>query len=319
MKVNYYNQEIHKGNFPIRVLAANIEYSFLNLAPNFKKEFETLLTQNNIENKILIEINLEPIVNKYNIQPAFIKASDKIIRINEIFLAFLWILCYSFLVIYDEVVSKFALNLHRGKNLMIDNNKKDEAFVLFNYGLSLINKYSQWDKKLPNPEEYDNSNESIEQANALFEYAVAFILAHEFAHIKHGHLDMLSLRTKPPKYIEYEADEEASDLLINTISCEKDKAKMGFGLIVATTSSLFINNMLMSSSHPAPDERLKIIMEKLDLPEIDHLWGLSWLVFEIWKKCYHIELKSPEVISNYKDLFYQYLEQCEILKNEEIN
>jgi hypothetical protein len=313
MIVNHYNPKNHFGNLPVRVLGGNIEDRFLNISPTFKLEFEKLLTQFEIEKKIIIEIHPEPIISSGFKQLPFIRNSDKIIHLHEVFLAYLWILCYSFLVIYDEGMNKPARNLHHGENLTIDVSKRDEAFVLFNYGLSLINCYTKWNESLPNPENYDDSNLYIEKANAIFEYAVAFILAHEFAHLKHGHIGL-----NKEKGYENEADLEASELLSNTISNDEEKTKIGFGLLIATTSTLFIDNTLQSPTHPDKDDRIKNVLEKLDLDEIDNLWGLACLVFTLWKHSHDYNLKEPYKISNYKFLFNYYLEQLDEFKNEGI-
>jgi hypothetical protein len=313
MKVDNYNPENHNGYLPVRVLGKNIEERFLNINPTFRNEFEKLLTQFEIEKKIIIEIHFEPIISNDLKQLPFINSSDKIIHLHEAFLAYLWILCYSFLVIYDEGMNKPARNLHHGENLTIDVDKRDEAFVLFNYGLSLISCYTNWNESLPNPENYDDSNLYIEKANAIFEYAVAFILAHEFAHLKHGHIGL-----NKEKGYENEADFEASELLLNTISKSEEKTKIGFGLLVATASTLFIDNTLQSNTHPDKDDRIKNVLQKLELDELDNLWGIACLVFTLWEHTHNYQLKEPYQIVNYKVLFNFYLEQLELLKDKGI-
>lgn len=56
-------------------------------------------------------------------------------------------------------------------------------------------------------------------------------------------------------------------------------------------------------THPDTDERLKVAMEKLKLPELDNLWGIASLTFRLWAIKYNIEIKLPAVVDNYKQLF----------------
>jgi hypothetical protein len=77
----------------------------------------------------------------------------------------------------------------------IDPYRITKAQQLFNYGISLIKIFTPWDKStLPNPECYDEQDEFyVQRVNAVFVYAMNFILCHEFVHVEREHIDKLIL------------------------------------------------------------------------------------------------------------------------------
>ena len=169
-----------EGIQPIRVLQHNITYNFENTNPGFLKLSQELVAKNGLNPGIDYCIIEEPI------KTPFVN-ENKIISIHETFLSYLWINCYSLMVLYDEAVVKPMQNsqLHCNKNIInTDFIKLTEE--LFQYGKSLIRIYTQWDKnKYPNPEEYSDEEEFyIKKANGIFVYATNFILCHELAHVE---------------------------------------------------------------------------------------------------------------------------------------
>ena len=100
-----------------------------------------------------------------------------VITVYEPFLAFLWCFCYLFITTRASQHLKYE----------ISDEKRLQAIALFEYGLSLFKKWSEWDLTLPNPATYEEKEcAHIEEVNTLFCFSAAFILCHEFGHHFYG-------------------------------------------------------------------------------------------------------------------------------------
>jgi hypothetical protein len=296
---DFYNPKIHKGNLPVRVLPYNFIDWFENVTPNFKEETKAEIDYNGLKAGLIYHINNSPITEIACIN------GDRKIELNENYNQYLWSICYALFIIFDESIHKpITAGTYTG-NLDLSNPYVKKANDLFNSAMGLLKLYQ--DKvffSLPNPEKYNNTDQYyIERTNGIYSAAMTFILLHEFGHQFYGHLDY-SPTNDESKKDEYLADDFAIDKISYNFNSTKGTT-FKFGIIATLCSFIFLDNSLSGGdSHPDIDARLTNAMEKLELDELDNMWGFASLAFRIWANHYKIELDLPLEVDNYKQLYY---------------
>jgi len=197
---NTYNPS-HKGHLPIRVLQHNIIHQFENTTHNFLDESASAIKKFGLKKEIVYTVNRSSI-DGCKVEGPYVHNLDKQIYIQETFLSYLWCMCYSLHMYTDKIIASPDPCL----------SKEIKTKELFEYALSLQDKYSDWSKsQLANPECYtDQDAADIERTNELFLYAFNFILCHEFAHVVLGHspLRQNSCRLKFLEKIKIEISDE---------------------------------------------------------------------------------------------------------------
>ena len=97
--INTYNGSVnHPGHQPIRVLFNNISYSFQNVHPGIIADHDRLKSQGLIKDNINYIINDLPIFSNEGTQLPYIE--NGVITIHEVFLMYLWCICYSIHIPY---------------------------------------------------------------------------------------------------------------------------------------------------------------------------------------------------------------------------
>jgi hypothetical protein len=66
--------------------------------------------------------------------------------------------------------------------------------------------------------------------------------------------------------------------------------------------------------HPDPEFRLKNLIERMNLNELDNLWCIASLPFNLWANKYNKVLTYDKYVENYKELFYKTIEQIAFIK-----
>ena len=319
MKRSYYNNpEYHPGTQPIRVLYQNFKHWFENTHEGFEVEILEAIEEKGFHPEFRY-IQREERVNVLAQVGTF-----KIINVEESFLAFLWCISYGLVGLYDETVQKPRIteNYERTEQII---KLVNEAHQLIQYGLSLLYGYNPWDKEnLPNPEFYDrDENEYIDTANGVFLSALNFVIVHEFAHIVMGHIDEdierqeagdeeISNEEKIAQ--EHEADAFAFEKLIQGADNITNLQTVSLGLVAGLSSLIFFNNTMDGGDHPDPDHRLQYVLEHLNLPEEDNLWGIACMAIRLWANHYNIDLRWPRIVDTYKELFENSMNRIQELK-----
>jgi hypothetical protein len=307
MKQSRYDSTSHNGTQPIRVLNGNILNWFENAEKDFLDTLKDEVNYNSLKNGISY-INSETKVKEV----AYVDETKQI-TIQETYLSYLWTISYGLVVMFDEVIMRPRIENGYIQTLA-DVERVKKAQELFDYGLNLLKEYKVWNKDLlPNPEYYDSSeNAYIEKINGVYLAAVNFVLVHEFAHVTLGHIDLDNERAKngeitPKEEIkegEYAADNYSFQTLISGADYIANQSTVRMGILAGLCSLLFFSNSLDGDDHPDPDERIKTILEKLNLDETDNLWGIASLALKLWSNHYKVDLKLPQIVDTYKDLFY---------------
>jgi len=306
---NHYNPQIHKGYLPVRVLAHNFAEWFFNISPDFKSEFDFEVISNNLIERITINIK------KLSInEVAFIDTKTGI-TLHENFNQFLWSLCYATFVIFDEGIQKPNINKEFNGKIDFSNELVSRANELFNHSFSLFNLFnSNKFYELPNPEKYDETEKFyIERTNGVYCASMVFILLHEFGHQYFGHLTTYSDDTQS-KEDEYLVDDFAYDKMSLHFE-ESVGTTYKYGIIMGIGALIFLSeNLSGGDQHPDPDNRLKRQIDKMNLDEVNNLWGISSTLLHLWGIKYNKKLNDKLEFENYKEMFLYTLEKMKEYK-----
>ncbi len=302
--IDTYNST-HLGYLPVRVLQHNIIHTFENANPDFIKHSKSIVGDKKLNPEIGYTINKNNLEGNEIIGP-HVKNKERKIYIDETFLAYMWCVCY---VLYVE----------SNKLITGDESYSKDTNDLFKYAKSLQGKYSDWDRDtLVNPERYSSENkDNVEKTNAIFQYAIAFILYHEFYHVESGHIDSniydnkeISLEmTKEKLENECEADKKAIELMFNGVD-ESNKKVIKYGITISLCALMFLSGKLVRSTHQDSDNRIRDALDGLDLEDDDTCWLVACASLNIWQNYYGLTF-TWEDRGTFKQTFLYASQQCE--------
>ena len=277
MKVSV-KKDVHNGNQPIRVLKYNITGR---LVDRDKEYIEKLLMNSKLDDKIKYRGENLSLSER---QTPFIDENGTI-SIHETFLSYIWIICYYFFVLYEEIlVIPDAIRM--GKKPRKEHNKElcERAKELFDYGISLIKTYSDW--------------------------VMNFILYHEIAHAELEHIKKRkenNLTDDDVKEIELEADRKAADRILLS---KESQEKTELSIVIGVASLIFFKNNLSGGKwHPDINIRLNNIINVFE-PNNEHpFWAILCLVLKNWSNQFNLGLDERGSYDNYKQLYDHLLSQ----------
>jgi hypothetical protein len=300
---------IHIGEQPIRVLKHNISNRLIERNEDYLK---SLHLDFKLNKEIKYHIYGEPIITGR--QTPFIDENG-IINIHETYLSYVWIICYYFFVLHEEGYAipdseKRKIQTHKSQNiqLLID------AENLFDYAKLLICVFEVWDiENYPNPEYYDEETEEgwyIVRTNDIFVEVINFIFYHEMAHAELEHIKKKitkSISSDEIKLLELEADSRAIELILNN---NRNRNASEIAIVIGLASMLFFkNNLNGGENHPNLDQRLENSISLINPTNDSSIWTMLSLFMKIWDKQFSIGLKHHPIYNNYKDFFYDLLNQ----------
>jgi len=303
--------EAHIGEQPIRVLKHNV---ITRLVERNEEYIKLLQSDFRLDRNIKYHIANLPLIDR---QTPFID-EEGIINLHETYLSYVWIVCYHFFVLHEEILAlpdqiRQGLPTHKAQNLQLVN----DAEELFRYGKSLIINYSSWDKdSLPNPEFFDEQTEEglyILKTNDLYVEVLNFILYHETAHAEFEHIKQLKqinekdLKSKEQKNMEIEADSRAIELILSN---GRNKKVSELAIIIGLASMLFFRKSLdRGSKHPNIDTRLENAIRLFSPKEDSSIWTMLALFLKIWDKQFALRLIEQPAYDTYMELYYDLLSQ----------
>jgi hypothetical protein len=313
--INHYNEAIHPGTQPIRILNYMNLHMFANTHSDFAKELEKTIDANKISKKINITYG----ETKINRTP-YIKVDDRSIHLDETFLSYLWCVCHSIYVIYIQEIDYPRCNAIIGhEHYKIEPDISAKAYELFDYAKSLISNYTKWDPDyFPNPEKYLAENRDyIEQPNGFYTEAVKFILCHEYTHAV-KHIDKLNTgQYENSHYIEFEkeADYDAIELLKKGIFPNKiNELAVHIGITLGILSMFFFSAKTSGVRHPNTEDRLVAALEQLNLDSDTPCWGIALIGLRLWSEQFELNLKANYNLTD-KDAFYDFIAQIKANTN----
>jgi len=319
MKTNNRYHPSHKGDQPIRVLQHNMINTFETTHSGFLKELKQTVKAG-LKKGIVYVCNNHPIYSLDINQTPYVDV-NKTIYIHETFCSYLWCISYALVVLYEEETAKMGQNRYHEREInMIDREHIQKAILLFGYAKSSISSFTVWDQeKLTNPELYsDNEAFWVEKANSLYLYAINFILCHEYAHVKLGHLDLLK-RFNPPDTVRKRREVEADNLAIELMfrdSADHSERTLTLGVLMGLLSILFLNRKTSMKTHPHTDERIHRYLMHLDLTDEDPIWAVTCIAYKLWDTQFGHALIFTENITNYKEMYDHLKQQVGDMRNK---
>lgn len=226
-----------------------------------------------------------------------VNVQNRTIYMGKPFLCFLWIVCYFVYVSYYEEIRK-----HLNEEKDIDENKLQKAEELWDWGRSLYYGYIDWPNDLPSPKETPD-NEQLAAVDIFFGFAMEFIVAHEIGHVILGH------NPNGDSQQELEADDFAIKVVLSELAIWPDSlSSLNTGVFMGLCATvLFDNNAEKSTlSHPCSFERLKTILDKLDIKDdYDPIWIMACFVLGVWDVSFNKQNDFPDKIISYRYYFEQ--------------
>lgn len=323
-----YKEESFPGNHPVRVLKNNIIDNFETVRDGSLARISKAVHQMKVKPGIKICISKEPL------RTPFVECDEKTIHIDENYLAYLWAMCYSLFVIYEEGVQKRIVSGRSMGFIHYNNSLLRNAKNLFEWTLTLKEQYSDWDLSLPNPERHNDNTEKwyAEKVNGIFIDVVTYWLYHEFAHLVNDHCSALQniLRKKPEelsdselaylKQVESEADTYAFDSIIAISDSEQYKLHKGLALVLAHCSNLFAvkePTSVKQFKHPDLDNRILSSIENLNLQDnssADYIWYLGAVCCYLFFEYHSITIPTQPIVNSAQELFFKLLKIFDEIK-----
>lgn len=255
--------------------------------------------------------------NDGRLTPGEIKEKDGQYEINIslTFCQFMWAVGLYISTVFDNIVQIPMMNA-MGTNVHgYQANKSAVEFAGDSFFRARRLLDSRWRKEIffeiPNicdPQAFKNE---IEKANALMVSGVGFIFAHELAHSYLGHTQTVSNASQMVKD-EIAADELAFDWLSETFDEEGGYTiKVGIANLLCSLLFMGADSVSGGGSHPHMDIRIDMLMKRMNLPEIDVLWGYVGSALRLWLMVYGgysiEEDMALKPFNYYKDFYEFYL------------
>lgn len=237
------------------------------------------------------------------------------INISLTFCQFMWAVGLYISTVFDNIVqipmmNAMGTNVHGYK---ANKEAVDFANDSFFRARRLLDRH--WRKEIffeiPNICDPQVFKDEIGKANALMISGVGFIFAHELAHSYLGHTKTVASSEQMVKD-EVAADELAFEWLSETFDDESGYTnKVGIANLLCSLLFLGPDSVSGGGSHPHMDIRIDLLMKRMNLPEIDILWGYVGSALRLWLMVFGGYTIAEDMALNpfnfYKDFYEFYL------------
>lgn len=267
---------------------------------------------NGLSKAILFFEEREGIKNPAEITPV---NGESQIAISLTFCQFVWAVGLYMSAYFDNIVQipnmdKAGTNIHGYKANKAYVEYANEQFRLARFLICGYNHDAFF--KLPNICDPLEFKEPIEKANGILVGGVAFMFCHELSHNILGHLQKESTDEESVAE-EAAADSYALDLLSDTFDGEFGFThKVGAATILCALLMMGEGSISGGSRHPHTDYRIRMMMKRFDLHEMDCLWGYVGSAIRLWLLVYGglsiEEDMKTQGFDYYKDFYEHYLD-----------
>lgn len=252
------------------------------------------------------------------------------IHLSASYCHFLWSICYVALRMYDGLIVQNEISKLNHSELLQYFKELEECkgaevtdelrqyinweeciktcYSVFECGAEIIKeKVDSFEKYYSLPNATDNTQSKV---NAIYCYAVVFILNHEISHFDLNHLSV-------SKKEEEEADSSAFWTLYSDVS-KNHKVSAMIGILSALCSLMFFNEKL-DGDEQHPEEHKRVISVFKDIrDEHPHYIGFVVKLFEMWAYYFghtdrfNILNNESEDMENYFDKILEYLDNVNV-------
>lgn len=237
------------------------------------------------------------------------------IQISLNFCQFVWAVGLYMITYFDNYVQipfmdAMGCNSHNRKANPMEMEFADDNFMRARFMLHKLNRESFF--VIPNICDPQIFKEAIGHANGCFLGSLAMLFAHEFSHNLLAHTQHQSTPAQSVEE-EKEADKMAVSLLSDALEGDNGYTlKAGIAILMCSLLLLGEDSIDGGSAHPHMDVRIDYVMNDLDLPQEDQLWGLVGSAIRLWLLVYggysieeDMQVKSPWFY--YRDFYNFYL------------
>ncbi len=294
-------------HFPVHTLMDESARRFESLCDKYDLNYHL---NKGLSHKLKLECTDDRICDGAMISNHFDRENNSYYQIHvwDNFCQFLWCICYSSIIFFDEIIIRPTIDGTYSGKFDKDNLKLNNALEVFRAGFSLFQSDSL--KRacrgtffdLPNPTQRDGS-EAVEAANQLFINGMCFILFHEYSHFTLNHFGHT-----PISGDEYEADYNAFFSMYE--ECEQGQKKfIALGCVAVLGAIMFSDKTLQGGLfHPDPDDRLNAILAKIDnidFYDADDCYGFATMLYKIWAYEHNLQGIIPSVseVGCFKEYF----------------
>lgn len=257
-----------------------------------------------------------------------VNLDDKVICLQETYLEHLWSFIYSVFVIYEEGVQQRVSSSSFTGEIQFDTEILKRARALYFWSISLSEEKTDWPDGLPKPNIYLNDSEKkySEKVNNIFQYAVAYVLFHEFCHLTQKHdsyrLSRNSGGVGSSDYaeliqMENEADEFAFNMMISPYT---EKVNRVVAILFVKCSSLLLTKQpegIKQFKHPDLDSRMHVALERMNFESEgyeDYCWYLCCMAIHFYMVKHNYDYKKT-ACETPKECFFSLLEELEKIKS----
>ena len=225
------------------------------------------------------------------------------IQISLNFCQFVWAVGLYMITYFDNYVQipfmdAMGCNSHNRKANPMEMEFADDNFMRARFMLHKLNRESFF--VIPNICDPQIFKEAIGHANGCFLGSLAMLFAHEFSHNLLAHTQHQSTPAQSVEE-EKEADKMAVSLLSDALEGDNGYTlKAGIAILMCSLLLLGEDSIDGGSAHPHMDVRIDYVMNDLDLPQEDQLWGLVGSAIRLWLLVYggysieeDMQVKSP--------------------------
>lgn len=211
--------------------------------------------------------------------PRVIRPKDgaAIIQLHIVHMELLWAFIYGWLVLYEEGVQGPMLEGTFDGRIHLNNALKLRAAQLLDWASGLKDQYTSWPRNLSSPTYFESLEEQSYalKTNNIFQQSAAFLLFHEFGHVRQEHFnaidhrDTVEARTASIE-LEREADDFAFRVLVSTDDDEETRRVKAWAILAPALSSLYLVNgpvEIFQKRHPHLHHRVADLLGKLNFHE----------------------------------------------------
>nr|WP_288813103.1 phage exclusion protein Lit family protein [uncultured Sphingobacterium sp.] len=317
--INQYNDKIHEGDQPVRVVHPMLIYMFQNTNAQFLQALKEEIDAGKLNPTLGLEFGNVAIKKEKGLRTPRVNRETRQIELHETFLSYLWCCVYSIYVTYLETVDYPKINAQVGRiKYPISQQEIDQARNLLEYGRYLIVDFEEWNKQLlPNPEMYLAENRNyVEQTNLFYTEAVKFILCHEFTHLKH-HIDKIDEETSSLTFLDFEmeADNNAIDMIKQGISYKDEQLATAHrlavenGIVLGLISMFFFSSVTGDFRHPNGEDRLTNALERLGIEDNHYAWGIACIGLQFWDEQFGLNFEWSKDNLTRKEQYYRIADQ----------
>ena len=244
------------------------------------------------------------------------------IYICETYLNYLWLVSYSILINWKELIHKPTEDGTYGKSIFL---QKPEIVPIMQFGLnhfqlamSFVSKGLNWPEEFyssPTQSCFDDKNNYFLQCNALFLSALTFVIFHEVAHIKYDHFrKRYNALSKKKYFILKNLENNADNFSIKICDVNDTNNYMystkAIGALIATIADIFLDEDPYRVQHEFADKR---IFDKTQIVVDDHyseIYSISCIAIRFWDIYYNIGLDWDKLPNgNYYELLEYLISQ----------